>query len=75
VVSPDSAVTDMEEMHRIAYHTVNQISAQTILDARQPEEFEAGHLTGATNIPYTELLNEDGTFKSNSELYSAFTRF
>jgi phage shock protein E len=30
-------------------------SAPTILDVRTPEEFAAGHVPGAINIPYTEL--------------------
>jgi len=30
-------------------------TAPTILDVRTPEEFAAGHVPGAINIPYTEL--------------------
>ncbi|MDJ0926121.1 MAG: rhodanese-like domain-containing protein [Gammaproteobacteria bacterium] len=30
-------------------------SAPVILDVRTPEEFDAGHIPGALNIPHTEL--------------------
>lgn len=54
-----------------------------ILDARGPGRFtgqeaeprpgvRAGHMPGATNIPYSSLLNADGTFKSNAELQKVF---
>ncbi len=39
-----------ELMSRIEAET-----APTILDVRTPEEFAAGHVPGAINIPYTEL--------------------
>ena len=50
-----------------------------ILDARPAARFTGrepeprpglhrGHIPGATNIPYTSLLNSDGTFKSPSQL-------
>jgi rhodanese-related sulfurtransferase len=39
-----------ELMSRIEAET-----APTILDVRTPEEFSAGHVPGAINIPYTEL--------------------
>ena len=47
-----------------------------ILDVRTPEEHRgedvrarrAGHIPGAVNLPFTEFLREDGTFKSADEI-------
>lgn len=55
-----------------------------IIDARSPERFagnapeprqglRAGHMPGAVNFPYRQVLNTDGTFKSASELQEMFT--
>ena len=33
----------------------NKDASMIILDVRTPEEFAAGHITGAINIPYTHL--------------------
>lgn len=49
VVSSTTIGAD-ELMTRIEAET-----APTILDVRTPEEFAAGHVPGAINIPYTEL--------------------
>ncbi|MFP4240066.1 MAG: 3-mercaptopyruvate sulfurtransferase [Rhodosalinus sp.] len=54
-----------------------------ILDARSPERFRgeapepreglrAGHIPGSRNLPYGDLLNEDGTMKDESGLRAAF---
>lgn len=56
-----------------------------VLDARPAARFKGeepeprpglrqGHIPGSTNIPFTSLLNEDGTFKSPAEL-KAVLRF
>jgi thiosulfate/3-mercaptopyruvate sulfurtransferase len=54
-----------------------------LVDVRSPEEYagsllappglketaqRAGHIPGASNIPWSEVLSEDGTFKSRTEL-------
>jgi len=55
-----------------------------ILDARGAGRFSgkdtepragmrAGHMPGATNVPYSTLLNTDGTFKPNDALKAHFT--
>ncbi len=55
-IAQDTATIDSttigaaELMSRIEAET-----APTILDVRTPEEFAAGHVPGAINIPYTEL--------------------
>jgi thiosulfate/3-mercaptopyruvate sulfurtransferase len=54
-----------------------------LLDARGKARFEGteadprpgvapGHIPGARNLPYASVYNEDGTFKSQDELRSAF---
>lgn len=54
-----------------------------ILDARSTPRFKgevaepregliSGHMPGAYNLPFNELVNEDGTFKSKIELHTAF---
>ena len=59
--------------------------AELILDARAPGRFEgatpepragmrSGHIPGSVNIPYTELLNPDGTFLSPAALRARFAK-
>jgi thiosulfate/3-mercaptopyruvate sulfurtransferase len=54
-----------------------------IVDARSPERFagraaeprpglRSGHIPGALNLPYSRLVNQDGTLKSASELEKLF---
>ncbi|WP_424928612.1 3-mercaptopyruvate sulfurtransferase [Amaricoccus tamworthensis] len=54
-----------------------------IVDARAPERFRgevpepreglrSGHIPGSKNVPFTTLLNEDGTMKSPEGLKAAF---
>ncbi len=54
-----------------------------IIDARSAERFagtspepregmRAGHIPGSANVPYSSLLNADGTLKSMDDLQSAF---
>lgn len=54
-----------------------------IVDARSPERFagnapeprlglRAGHMPGAVNVPFSQVLNADGTFKSAPELKEVF---
>jgi thiosulfate/3-mercaptopyruvate sulfurtransferase len=54
-----------------------------IVDARSPERFSgraaeprpglrSGHIPGALNLPYSRLVNEDGTLKPASELEKLF---
>lgn len=61
----------------------SKLGDHTILDARAPARFRgdapepreglrAGHIPGARNVPYTELLNEDGTMKDAESLRAVF---
>lgn len=58
--------------------------AEQIVDARGPARFRgeegdfragvaAGHIPGSRNLPYTVVLNGDGTFKSEDAIRAAFT--
>ena len=42
-------------------------------DPEPRQGMRAGHMPGATNIPYSSLLNGDGTFKSNQDLQAVFS--
>ncbi|WP_406034198.1 sulfurtransferase [Nocardioides sp. NBC_00163] len=60
------------------------IGTKNLLDIRSPDEFagrllapahlpqeqsqRAGHIPGASNVPWTRTTNEDGTFKSDEEI-------
>ncbi|MGK2284779.1 3-mercaptopyruvate sulfurtransferase [Pedomonas sp. V897] len=57
--------------------------AEQVLDARSASRFagaepeprpglRAGHIPGARNLPYRQLLAEDGTFKRGEDLRAAF---
>ncbi|MEM9634551.1 MAG: 3-mercaptopyruvate sulfurtransferase [Pseudomonadota bacterium] len=66
-------------------HVRNVIASGTrqILDARSADRFSgaapepraglrAGHMPTALNLPFTQLLNEDGTFHSKAELQEIY---
>ncbi|RMH42853.1 MAG: 3-mercaptopyruvate sulfurtransferase [Alphaproteobacteria bacterium] len=63
----------------------SKLGDHTIIDARSAERFRgeapeprpglrAGHIPGSVNVPYTSLLNEDGTMKAPDELRRVFER-
>jgi thiosulfate/3-mercaptopyruvate sulfurtransferase len=67
-------VRDASEMKALIGHTVTQI-----VDARSAARFEGregdprpglrpGHIPSSRSVPYTSLLNADGTLKSEPEL-------
>jgi thiosulfate/3-mercaptopyruvate sulfurtransferase len=71
-------VRDVSDVKKI----VKDKSAE-IVDARAPERFagtvpeprpglRAGHIPGARNVPFSRLLNKDGTLKSPDELERVF---
>lgn len=74
-----SLVRDLQDVKRI----IESGSAQ-IADARSPGRFagaepeprpglRSGHIPGSRNVPYSRLLNPDGTLKSPDELHRVFT--
>jgi thiosulfate/3-mercaptopyruvate sulfurtransferase len=59
--------------------------AELVLDARAAGRFigavpepragmRSGHIPGSENVPYTDLLNDDGTFRSIAELKARFAK-
>ena len=79
--TPGRVVRDVEEMLRL---TGGEATEQ-ILDARaagrfngtQPEPragMRSGHMPGAFNLPYTDLLAADGTMRPVAELRALFER-
>lgn len=46
-------------MRQLEWHMANR-TRMTLLDVREPEEFDRGHLKGAWNIPLEELEERAG---------------
>ncbi len=69
---------------------INSIGTKNIVDVRSPAEYKgellapahlpqeggqvAGHIPTAKNIPWSQAANEDGTFKSDSELNELYAK-
>lgn len=67
---------------------INSIGTKNIVDVRSPAEYKgellapahlpqeggqvAGHIPTAKNIPWSQAANEDGTFKSDAQLYELY---
>ena len=71
-------VRDVDDMKSVIHD-----KSADIVDARSPERFagtvpepreglRSGHIPGAQNVPYGQLLNADGTLKSTEELNAIF---
>jgi thiosulfate/3-mercaptopyruvate sulfurtransferase len=77
---------DNSMVRNLAQMRANQASkAEQVLDARSAERFQGkapeprpnvrpGHIPGSMNLPYTELFNADGTYKTGDALKAAFTQ-
>ena len=72
-------------MHQYAYYVSKKATDWQIVDARASGRFlgdvpepraglRSGHITGSKNMPFSELINEDGTLKSDAELGKIFTQ-
>ena len=42
--------------------------AQVLIDVREADEYAAGHIPGAVNVPWGKAVNEDGTFSMSPDL-------
>lgn len=68
-------VTQVSAASKLGDHEIIDARSATRFrgDAPEPREgLRAGHIPGARNVPYTELLNTDGTMKSVSETRAVF---
>ncbi|XP_041352951.1 thiosulfate sulfurtransferase-like [Gigantopelta aegis] len=43
-------------------------------ELEKPDDLKTGHIPGARNIPFEDLFNEDGTFKSDKDLKILFDK-
>ena len=83
----DRHMTVRREAHRVKDVTqvaaASKLGDYTILDARAPGRFRgdepepreglrAGHIPNSRNVPYSTLLNDDGTMKSPDALRAIF---
>lgn len=79
VVNQDLVITDINKIHQTAYYIFNKATDSLILDARSPARFNAevaepragvraGHITGSKNLFFGNLVNPDGTLKSNKAI-------
>lgn len=53
-------VQNMDTEEAKAYIAGHREGTYTLLDVRQPKEYEKGHIPGATLIPLPDLLNRIG---------------
>lgn len=84
VVDASKAITDINEVHKVAFYLSKKATDWQILDARGAARFNgevpeprkgvrSGHITGSKNIPFTDLINDStGCLKSDKELAKIF---
>ncbi len=84
VVDPSKAITDINEVHKVAFYLSKKATDWQILDARGAARYNgevpeprkgvrSGNITGSKNIPFTELINEStGCLKTDKELAKIF---
>ena len=81
VFTPDYRATRLRGVGDIIANVTTQ--AELVLDARAAGRFtgavpepragmRSGHMPGAANVPYTDLLNADGTFRGVAEVQARF---
>lgn len=69
IVNKDFVIKNLES----PYVTIVDARAKRFYDGDPTGYPRAGHIKGAVNIPYPELLNEANLFKSEAELQGYFT--
>lgn len=45
-----------------------------VIDVREKNEFDSGHILGARNIPFTVLTNSFSAFRKDQPIYLYYTR-
>ncbi|QYX56642.1 3-mercaptopyruvate sulfurtransferase [Roseovarius sp. SCSIO 43702] len=68
-------VTEVAQASKLGDHTILDARAAARFrgDAPEPREgLRAGHIPGARSVPYTDLLNDDGTMKEPDALRAVF---
>jgi len=80
---PEFRATRLRGVGDVVRNVASQ--AELVLDARAAGRFtgatpepragmRSGHIPGSENVPYTELLNADGTFRPVTELKARFSK-
>jgi thiosulfate/3-mercaptopyruvate sulfurtransferase len=73
----DFRAADPDTSRVLDYQEVRRLKGVPLLDARLGERYrgetepidpKAGHIPGAINLPYTQVVKPDGTFKSPDDL-------
>lgn len=67
-VNPDMVVMDINKIHETAHKIVHRKTDVQIIDVRPPEVVREGGITGATNLYFMQLVNSDGTLKSDEQI-------
>lgn len=75
---------DINDVHKVAFYITKKTTNWQILDARGAARFNgevpeprkgvrSGHISGSTNLPFNELVDDNGCLKSDKELAKIFT--
>ncbi len=77
-------LVELNEVEQVSEASARGNASQLIVDVRSTERFRgdrepidplAGHLPGASNLPFAENLEADGRFKSGAALRTQYERF
>lgn len=70
---PQAGIEEVERVSKDQNHLIIDVrEADRYNGLTEPIDLVAGHIPGAINIPFTSNLNEDGLFKSPSELKTKY---
>lgn len=59
----------MERIKPAAFQALHQKEGITILDVREVDEFEAGHIQGAVNVPLSTLEEQYNQLEADKRYY------
>ena len=59
----------MERIEPVAFQALHQKEDLTILDVREVEEFQAGHIDGAVNVPLSTLEEQYSQLEADKRYY------